>query len=755
MDATDFESRVYVGLWRDWSRGSVLGRILTLSRTDANLLITFTAFFISFVATRFWRILALLIHRHCSTAQPRHALHHQQQVILRNSSTPGLAFMSMFRLWWAWRKLGLRRRMRVISVSSIAALTLAAFTVAGGFSAEISSSVGDKVLIKSRDCGILAPTNNGNSSIAHERVVSGLFANAADYAQQCYSTSRSGLLNCNRFVKEILPSTVDYNAPCPFAESMCSSTSNIRLDSGHIKANDGLGLNTNEMREISYRYVTHCAPLVTKNYTSLVNTSKGDFVRYHYGQRVAGKPGNRFLQDFVFQAPTVESQYSRAPEQEGDRLDDARFKLLNTWTNVWDGKADPEYNAYTLLPELTRSDGDLALVFLQGNGVIFNQRTNDDWYRATVSGGPYSDYVRDGSSEFFIPEEAASPMGCVLQNQLCYAEQCGPLASWNDAIVGSASYFNSTPEETYLGQAPIGNRLATSLYWLINVLESGPVGLDSILVKLGPSSLASQSLFKGGVQFVSQPDQWKQDVQNWFNIILAELQSVFTSVVFHPADPELDEVRFPPTDEFQQTLCDSQAIRSTSHTSFSVFGLLFTYIVGGLIIIVSEAIEPLLRFVQRRYRFQTYEQLEWTTNEHLQLHRLAQEELGYGEWTECTDAIPITGANEVLGSIDITNLEHPVIIEHPREPEKGVPEDVPTLSITSITSEEIAPAEGSSASATATNDEEIGPFNRTDIISTCNGTTTTMLTDQNVGDLPPTAEQPNEAATHLTSKQNH
>ncbi|KAI1737043.1 hypothetical protein F4680DRAFT_451404 [Xylaria scruposa] len=744
MDATDFESRVYVGLWRDWSRGSVLGRILTLSRTDANLLITFTAFFISFVATRFWRILALLIHRHCSTAQPRHALHHQQQVILRNASTPGLALMSMFRLWWAWRKLGLRRRVRVLSVSSIAAFTLAAFTVAGGFSAEISSSVGDKVLIKSRDCGILAPTNDGNISIAHERVVSGLFANAADYAQQCYSTGRSGLVNCNRFVKERLPSTVDYNAPCPFAESMCRSASNIRLDSGHIKANDGLGLNTNEMREISYRYVMHCAPLVTENYTSLVNTSKGDFVRYHYGQRVAGKPGNRFLQDFVFQAPTVESQYSRAPEQEGDRLDDARFKLLNTWTNVWDGKADPEFNAYTLLPELSRSDGDLALVFLQGNGVFFNQRMNDDWYRATVSGGPFSDYLLDGSSEFFIPEEAASPMGCVLQNQLCYAERCGPLASWNDAIVGSASYFNSTPEETFLGQAPIGNRLATSLNWLINVLESGPIGLDSILVKLGPSSLASQSLFKGGVQFVSsQPDQWKQDVQNWFNIILAELQSVFTSVVFHPADPELDEVRIPPTNEFQQTLCDSQAIRSTSHTSFSVFGLLFTYVVGVLIIIVSEAIEPLLRFAQRRYRFQTYEQLEWTTNEHLQLHRLAQEELGYGEWTECTDAIPITGANEVLGSIDITNLEHPVIIKHPGEPEKGSnPEDITPLSVATDTSEEVTTTERSSASATGTDDE-----NTVSIAVTS--------TDQNVEDPPPTTvEQPNEAAAHLTCRQN-
>lgn len=78
---------VQLGLWTDWSRGRVLGQTLTLDREQANLLIAFTASFVVFVGARFWRIICLFLHQVYSTSEPRDTLHHQRQVLLRNSGS--------------------------------------------------------------------------------------------------------------------------------------------------------------------------------------------------------------------------------------------------------------------------------------------------------------------------------------------------------------------------------------------------------------------------------------------------------------------------------------------------------------------------------------------------------------------------------------------------------------------------------------------------------------------------------------------
>lgn len=79
--------QIHLGIWTDWTRGPVLGQTLTLSRNNANLLIAFTASFVVFVGSRIWAIACLSLHRTYSTAEQRDALHHQRQVVLRNSSS--------------------------------------------------------------------------------------------------------------------------------------------------------------------------------------------------------------------------------------------------------------------------------------------------------------------------------------------------------------------------------------------------------------------------------------------------------------------------------------------------------------------------------------------------------------------------------------------------------------------------------------------------------------------------------------------
>ena len=106
-----------------------------------------------------------------------------------------------------------------------------------------------------------------------------------------------------------------------------------------------------------------------------------------------------------------------------------------------------------------------------------------------------------------------------------------------------------------------------------------------------------------------------------------------------------------------------QKARSSKYASFSVFGVWFIYVTGGLIVIISFSIEFLLEFLHKRYGYQIYRQLEWTTNQQLQLLRLAQEEAGYGVWTKCTDFVPITitSDDEKLGGLNVAQVDHPCI----------------------------------------------------------------------------------------------
>lgn len=59
--------------------------------------------------------------------------------------------------------------------------------------------------------------------------------------------------------------------------------------------------------------------------------------------------------------------------------------------------------------------------------------------------------------------------------------------------------------------------------------------------------------------------------------------------------------------------------------------------------------------------YRKYAHLEWTTNTVLQLQRLAHEELGLGTWSGCADTVPTTKAAEVMASLDVTNIHHPVL----------------------------------------------------------------------------------------------
>ncbi|KAG6356980.1 hypothetical protein INS49_014856 [Diaporthe citri] len=176
-----------------------------------------------------------------------------------------------------------------------------------------------------------------------------------------------------------------------------------------------------------------------------------------------------------------------------------------------------------------------------------------------------------------------------------------------------------------------------------------------------------------------------------------------------PTDPEFFQYRSPPLNDQEQNICNSQKIRSSTHTSFSCFGLYFTFTTGVLIIITSYILEPILNRLHKRRQHKSYAHLEWISNNSLQLHRMAHEQLMGQKWANCADDIPTTDPELSLANLDISNPEHPVL-RRPEAPKGNTKTVEPRLVAAdpssptgaSLHSDSAVPLSGRSSTSTTT-----------------------------------------------------
>lgn len=317
---------VFLGVWTNWSRGAILGPTLTTTKTFGNLLIAFTAFFVAFLASRAWSILCFLLHTYYSSPQYEDAIYHQRQIILRNSTSPESGLVSLLQMLWAWKRFKAKstRLVRIIVPLTLSLICLTLFTFAGGFSSKISTSVGDEVLIQSESCGFNGRIETQEDELALQSRYAEKSNNALNYAQQCYGTNVSRLLDCNKFALPRLPKeTSNSNAECPFSPEICQSKSNLRLDSGYIESHSHFGINAHPDLRFLWRYVLHCGPLRTEGYTTSVVDNNTTWAMYHYGNRTNGRAGP-ISADYIYREEDVESQYRVTP---GESLPGTSFKL--------------------------------------------------------------------------------------------------------------------------------------------------------------------------------------------------------------------------------------------------------------------------------------------------------------------------------------------------------------------------------------------------------------------------------------------
>lgn len=281
---------IYTGFWTDWSHGPTFGVTLTLDRRDGTLLIALLALFVSVVGTSFWRISCFVLHQLFSTEVAQDALHHQRQAIFRNAANGTSGLWSFFSIFLAWRqKLSVSQTCRrVLPFIVFAVCCITGFAAAGTFSSNISSALGDEVLVRSSTCGILDSNNYLNGTARQTYFypyTTQMLSSYENYAEDCYDNV-SGLGSCNAFIKADIPTKIDTNASCPFGDDICKQEyDNIVFDTGYLDSHLDFGINAPPNERIQFRRLSSCSPIKTDGYSKSYRLpdSNNSYSRYYYG----------------------------------------------------------------------------------------------------------------------------------------------------------------------------------------------------------------------------------------------------------------------------------------------------------------------------------------------------------------------------------------------------------------------------------------------------------------------------------------
>jgi len=289
-------SSVYLGAWVNWQAGFLYGAQVTTTSSQALCLVSFLAIFIVVFGRHFWGILRFILHQLRVVRSPQDGLYHQEQVLLRNSTSPSAAFWEFLRIGWAWRGRAEYSLARVTPLILLAAAQVVVFTLAGVFSSG-TFSVTNEVLVQSDACGYINYPTGGageifnttdwsllNAAFVEDRTAA---TKSLAYARTCYGDYTGS--DCNYF---IVPSIASNNATvaCPFDDSMClkNDGTGVMQMSSSVHSIEQLGINSKYDYGVTYNRVTTCAPLVTEGYQQWFKNAQGvdQYLEFFYGSYI-------------------------------------------------------------------------------------------------------------------------------------------------------------------------------------------------------------------------------------------------------------------------------------------------------------------------------------------------------------------------------------------------------------------------------------------------------------------------------------
>ena len=302
------------GIWQDRSLSPIYGSTLTLNTRDANFLVSALTVAVTISASCFWIIISFVLHqcliRHKSTQTDVFAL--QQQVILRNSSSPLRLVWDTIQMQLAWTRgvsgkpKNVWRRSMTIAVPAL--IVWIAFTFASLFVSQVASkSSGPRLqaLLQPKNCGLYFGSLTSIEDL--RRTIS-----ARAYSNIWYSNSSQNL-GLSYYPVSTISYTKEENDICPFKNTVCRNSTaympSLTLKTPFLDSHEILGINAPPKDRLQLQKLVTC---------SVLRLSSDEFVKWNetYIQFYLGPLTNQPPEDPTFKYNTVLAD----PDQELDYL---------------------------------------------------------------------------------------------------------------------------------------------------------------------------------------------------------------------------------------------------------------------------------------------------------------------------------------------------------------------------------------------------------------------------------------------------
>ncbi|KAK5174886.1 uncharacterized protein LTR77_000022 [Saxophila tyrrhenica] len=592
---------IYTGVWTNWSKGNkVLGATITLSSTYSIFLTALLAVFIPAVGIQSWKVFCYCAHEVRVSKDSRDTLHHQLQVVLRNSSTPdGTAFTFLKQAWY-WGKQSTSSAVRCLGWAVLAIAWSLVFAALGIVLPIAVVNLSDDLRqISSNTCGYYMPPNDGSSINDYNAKTLNDSITAAQYVSDCYVEMPDRHL-CDGFAVPKLHRFAGTETSCPFATNVClPGVQGYQIDSGYLDSLHELGINFPPKDRLKYRKVTTCAMLNDGgSYTQRSDLGTG----YFYGMMSSGSNWTFYQYDALSRVESL-----------GWRLD----TFVNSRT---------EYTSWNPIDELRSDNADLSIFFLAPQGMTFVDPVNDPWFSAHK--------VREvpGFDDIYEADNLGRAMACNDQHQIC-----NPQTRACTSLTHSLA-LRMERESPHL-QLSDAQRLIASRF----VYASNTGWISYSVDGRGSSALQASRTNSNYRQAALPANQWQREVDVWFDVSLARLQKNVRDFVTGPAiggQTTAPQLVLP---EEMTAMCDAQTVRNaTGTTNFSALGVLLIFSIGGVIVVLGYTLDTVIGFVQFHVGKGLHRRIAWTINDELHLHRLVLQKAGVSEWHNRDGAVPWT-----------------------------------------------------------------------------------------------------------------
>ncbi|KAL8691707.1 MAG: hypothetical protein Q9218_003121, partial [Villophora microphyllina] len=274
---------------------------------------------------------------------------------------------------------------------------------------------------------------------------------------------------------------------------------------------------------------------------------------------------------------------------------------------------------------------------MSSNAIGYSAEVTDPFFSATTKS------VVEGNT-LWQADLYANALACADQHQFCANGQCTSLTAITAALDATnklnLNHMQSATKDRF------ANLSSTHLiYYSVQ--------------GLGANALRASDLVADEISAPLPSNQWTGEVSAWMATSMARLQQLTAQYAAGPPSGNASLVA-PPESKEEKSMCRSQIVRSSSGTtSFSVLGLAIILCVGAILIALSLTLSTGVGFVRRLTGYGDYKRMQWILDEQLQLHRLAYEGAGQGDWADCASSVPITRRGDKLGLPKGMDKKHP------------------------------------------------------------------------------------------------